>query len=115
MCSCANKQDNIDRSSASELYKDQKQILLAYIDTIQHSQDSAAIIRVATTIEDVLANSAEKYEADADFKLTYAQQDTLTILSNKFINIRNSRFPNIVKTPKFEIDSLNNHYIDKKY
>ncbi len=89
--SCNKEQGTIDRSKATLLFSQTKNLIQQYSDSLLTATDSTEIIETTGKFENQLKALNLKYPSNTDFLMTQGQQDTIIKFTDSLISIKNKK------------------------
>ncbi len=112
---CNEEKGTIDRSKATSLYGQTKNLIQRYSDSLLVATDSTEIIEITGKFEDQLKALNLKYPSDTDFLMTQGQQDTIIKFTDSFISIKNKKLKQFSTTKRDSllIDTIHQNSISK--
>lgn len=103
LTSCSENKEEISRQDAEDLYRQSKTLLISYTKQLATAKDSTNLDSLAREFEDKLVKLNMSMPAGTDGLLTEEMNDTLAILTARYVAIRNKRLgapkPEIYDTP----------------
>ncbi|MDE6551652.1 MAG: hypothetical protein K2K98_01630 [Muribaculaceae bacterium] len=102
---CAQEKKKKDRSQATEMYERICKLTEDYTDRLQNAPDSADWASVCSEFEEKLDKITFSYPPDTDLLLTEGQNDTINILLQEYVKMRERRIHGLLN-PDVETDSL---------
>lgn len=92
-----------DKENANKMYDDLYSLVVAYNDSLNQSSDSVHIENMILDYERKLTEIVFSYPPNTDLNMTNGQQDTLSQLTDKFIELKKIK---ILATSNIESDSI---------
>ena len=92
-----------DKENANKMYDDLCSLVIAYNDSLNQSSDSVHIENMILDYERKLTEIVFSYPPNTDLNMTNGQQDTLSQLTDKFIELKKIK---ILATSNIESDSI---------
>ena len=105
MAGCSQEHKKKDRSQADEMYKRICRLTQDYTDRLENAPDSADWASVCSEFEDKLDKITFSYPPDTDLLMTEGQNDTIHMLMQEYVRIREDRIHGLLH-PQVETDSL---------
>ncbi|MDE5849922.1 MAG: hypothetical protein K2H38_07255 [Muribaculaceae bacterium] len=102
---CAQEKKKKDRSQATEMYERICKLTEDYTDRLQNAPDSADWASVCSEFEEKLDKITFSYPPDTDLLLTEGQNDTIHLLMQEYVRMREVRIHGLLH-PQVETDSL---------
>ncbi len=90
LLSCKEKKVPTLDKEAHELYNRSLSLVTSYTDSILNSQDSATLIQLDKRFESTLTKLNYEYPAGTDYEITEGENDTLTMLSVRYVHAKDS-------------------------
>lgn len=87
--SCRNNEERKDRREARHLFISTFNLTAAYCDSMKCAADSAAVIRLDNDYQEKLTKLNLSVSPETDALLTEGENDTLYMLSRKYVMLRN--------------------------
>lgn len=87
--SCSNNEERKDRREARHLFVSTFNLTAAYCDSMKLATDSAAVIRLDNDYQEKLTRLNLSVSPETDALLTEGENDTLYMLSRKYVMLRN--------------------------
>lgn len=103
--SCSGKQENKARLDARSLYESDAAMLTSYIDSISSAPDSTTLLRLCREFEKKITDLNYNYSPAADRAISEAENDTLIMLVDRYVAIRDSLLYSFAH-PNLPTDSL---------
>ncbi len=91
LCACHKEVVDEDSAQVSALYSDLCGTYRAYTDSLTVACDSASLSGVEDALETALVKVYERYPADLDRKLSQAQNDSLWVLTTRYMKLRTEK------------------------
>lgn len=88
---CSQAEHDNSRREAHKLYIKQVKLIGSYIDSLRHAPDSATVYRLDSRFQEQLTRLNMNAEAELDTKLTEGENDTLFLLTERYIKLRNRK------------------------
>ena len=85
-----------DRSAAHDMFQQIVSLTKSYINKVEAAADSAAWENVCMEYEDSLDRINFAYPADTDLLLSEGQNDTIMMLTEKYVRARDKRIQSIL-------------------
>lgn len=117
LMACNNQKKENSNNLSKMLYLKSISLTNAYIDSIMTANDSSSLYRLYRTFESRLSALNDEYPVAADLNLSESQNDTLSYLYLKIIDMRNRKLKKLLnknKAPKDSLDSIGNYKIESK-
>ena len=105
LCACQKESGDNRRHEARKLYVKEINILSAYCDSMKQAQDSLRAARLDSCCLAALTDLNMRNEPELDAALTEGENDTLYMLTNYYVKLRDKKF-RIKYTPSEAADSL---------
>lgn len=88
---CSSSGDKDGEREAGNLYQESYALVKSYTDSLSKAADSAAVARLSEHFEDRITRLNFKYKADTDLEMTEQENDTLSVLLERYVIARDSR------------------------
>lgn len=102
--SCAERKDNSKREQTRDLFQKSATLARKYIDSISSAKDTASLLALSERYDKELTRLNYEYPAGTDTEMTEGENDTLTSLIVRFVNLKDSLLKAYAKTEP--VDSL---------
>ncbi|MDE7350845.1 MAG: hypothetical protein K2N25_07245 [Muribaculaceae bacterium] len=102
---CSKENKKKDRSKATQMYERICRLTEEYTDRLENAPDSADWASVCTEFEEKLDKITFSYPPDTDLLLTEGQNDTINILLQEYVKMRERRIHGLLNR-EVETDSL---------
>lgn len=99
MISCADGGKREHNASAASLYGKTVETLKAYTDSVRRAPDSAAVLALRDRCRDRLDHLNFEFPADTDLDMTEGENDTIAILSSRFLATASQRLQSFATQP----------------
>lgn len=104
---CNHKNGSQDiRIDSRNLFLNSRKIAHVYIDSLLIAKDSSVVTQLFVNYDDAITRLNYSYRAGADYDLTEGENDTLTLLSQRIIFLRDSLLESFAKKNIIQTDSL---------
>lgn len=90
--SCRRPVPDSHREDAVDLYSKSVKLIRQYIDSLSNAVDSAEVIRINNRFEHDLTALNFKYPSETCLEISEGENDTLTNLTERLIQVRDSAF-----------------------
>lgn len=95
MAGCSQSADKTEVSSShidevNNLYSELKNVYKQYTDSVKLTEDSTSLMRIMDEFEEKVYNIYKRYPANLDKELSQGQNDTLWLLANEYIKVRDA-------------------------
>lgn len=87
---CESHQTDQSRVNARGLYTESLKTITLYSDSMLHAKDSATVERLNEGLDEALTRLNSGYPPETDFSITEGENDTLSVVTRHFIEIRDS-------------------------
>ncbi len=102
---CRHEQADDSRQEAHDLYMAQVNLLGKYIDSLRHAPDSAAAYSIDQRFQQALTRINMNASAELDTKLTEGENDTLFLLTERYVRLRDKKVGRSLLAPPPSTDS----------
>lgn len=102
---CRHEQTDSSRQEAHDLYMAQVNLLGKYIDSLRHAPDSAAAYSIDQRFQQALTRINMDASAELDTKLTEGENDTLFLLTERYVRLRDKKVGRSLLAPLPSTDS----------
>lgn len=112
LSACQGKKNDDSRTESRDLYLKSALLTRRYTDSLLRAKDSAAVLRISEGFDEAMASLNNSYSPNADPGILEDENDTLTRLNIRLVEIRDSllrRFGN----PALSADSVNTDSLKK--
>lgn len=98
LTSCRKDNSQDIRVESRELYTRSLTLLKHYTDSIKQARDSATVLRLDKALDNDITKVNAEYSPEAALKISEGENDTLTMMTMKFINLRDTLLRKLSKT-----------------
>lgn len=105
--SCRKQPDTGRAAEVRELYEKSIEIGMLYTDSLKHAKDSDAVYRLSKDFDDRIAKLQYGYPPDTGLEISEGENDTLTNMTLRIIELRDSLLKGFASTLKTDSDSAN--------
>jgi hypothetical protein len=88
---CSHDDDSSAKLKADDLFIKSCKLTESYCNKLKHAPDSASVAAIMEEYRERITKLNLQYPQDTDVLLTEGQNDTLVMLTNKLLTIRNQR------------------------
>ncbi len=85
------RSDNVDNEEVVQLYAELCDAYRSYSDSLECAPDTISRLRIADALSESLRNIYASHSPDLDRGLTEGQNDTLWMLTRRYMKLRNER------------------------
>ena len=98
LTSCRKDNSQDIRVESRELYTRSLTLLKHYTDSLKQARDSATVLRLDKALDNDITKVTAEYSPEAALKISEGENDTLTMMTMKFINLRDTLLRKLSKT-----------------
>ena len=98
LTSCRKDNSQDIRVESRELYTRSLTLLKHYTDSLKQARDSATVLRLDKALDNDITKVNAEYSPEAALKISEGENDTLTMMTMKFINLRDTLLRKLSKT-----------------
>lgn len=104
--SCGNHTESSAKSDSRMLYERSVQTYRNYTDSMAAAADSLDVSRLDDAFESALSQLNFQYPAETDFEITEGENDTLIMMSKRYIFVRDSVLSHFAEHAHLAVDTV---------